>query len=287
MSNKVRFLVLDGYSKEGRDDLEAGGASTAGVLYKKMLKRCLPGSEVDILYPGDPDASIPKGTAIEQYDGIAWTGSSLTVHQPDPKVTPQIEFARAAFDAGVPSFGSCWAAQIAVVAAGGLCAVNPKGREMGIARKIELTPAGRAHPMYFGKRSVFDAYISHDDEITHLPPGGVMLASNTWTHVQSVAVTHNGGVFWGLQYHPEYDLHELARLCYCRKQKLTDKGFFRSMDDAQAFVDQLETLFEDPARTDISWLLGIDEDITNEDLRWVEVRNWIDQLVLPTKAKRQ
>ncbi len=287
MSDTVRFLVLDGYSKEGREDLQSGGASTAGSLYEKMLKRCHPDSEVDILYPGDPDASLPKGAAIEQYDGIAWTGSSLTVHQPDPKVTPQIEFARAAFDAGVPSFGSCWAAQIAVVAAGGLCAVNPRGREMGIARKVELTPAGRAHPMYIGKRNVFDAYISHDDEITHLPPGGVTLASNAFTNVQSVAVTHNGGVFWGLQYHPEYDLHELARLCYCRKQKLTEKGFFRSMDDAQDFVDQLEALFEDPTRTDISWLLGIDEDIMNEDLRRVEVRNWINQLVIPTKARRR
>ncbi len=287
MSESLRFLVLDGYSKEGRDDLSAGGASTAGALYERMLKRCSKGCTVDILYPGDPDASIPKGAAIEQYDGIAWTGSSLTIHKPDPKVTPQIEFARAAFDAGVPSFGSCWAAQIAVVAAGGLCAVNPNGREMGIARKIELTPAGRAHPMYIGKRSVFDGFISHDDEITHMPPGGMVLASNNHTRVQSVAVTHNGGAFWSLQYHPEYDLHELARLCYCRKQKLVEKGFFLNVDDAQVFVDQLEALFQDPTRKDISWLLGIDEDVINDDLRLCEVHNWIEQLVLPTRARRR
>jgi len=157
---------------------------------------------------------------------------------------------------------------------------------MGIARKIELTAAGRAHPMYIGKRSVFDAFISHDDEITHLPPGGVVLSSNTFTAVQSVAVTHNGGAFWSLQYHPEYDLHELSRLCYCRKQKLTEKGFFLNVDDAQVFVDQLEALFQDPLRKDISWLLGIDEDVINDDLRLREVYNWIEQLVLPTKARR-
>lgn len=287
MTDTVRFLVIDGYSKEGREDLKAGGASTAGILYEKMLKRCLPGCAVDILYPADPDAALPKGAAIAEYDGVAWTGSSLTVYKPDPNVTPQIEFARAAFEAGVPSFGSCWAAQIAVVAAGGQCAANPKGREMGIARKIELTREGRAHPLYIGKRSVFDAFISHDDEITHLPPGGVMLASNRYTHIQSVAVTHKGGNFWSLQYHPEYDLHELARLCFCRKQKLTDLGFFLSMDEAQLFVDRLEALFEDPLRKDIAWLLGIDEDVINDDLRLVEPRNWIEQLVLPTRAKRR
>jgi GMP synthase (glutamine-hydrolysing) len=285
MGSHPRFMVVDGYAKAGREDLAAGGASTAGDLYARMLKDCAPGCGVDILYPADPGSSLPTGAAIGQYDGIAWTGSSLTVYADDPNVTPQIDFAKAAFTAQVPSFGSCWAAQIAVVAAGGVCAANPKGREMGIARKISLTPEGRAHPLYTGKKTVFDAFISHDDEVTHLPPGGLMLASNGYTHVQSVAVTHEGGVFWGLQYHPEYDLHELARLCYCRKQKLVDKGFFLSLDDAQTFVDQLEALHQDPGRKDIAWLLGIDEDVMNADIRRAEVRNWIDHLVLPSMRR--
>jgi GMP synthase (glutamine-hydrolysing) len=285
MSTAPRFLVVDGYAKEGREDLRAGGATTAGELYQRMLKACCKTAEVDILYPGDPGASLPKGAAIEQYDGIAWTGSSLTVFKPDPKVLPQIEFARAAYEAKVPSFGSCWAAQIAVVAAGGTCRENPKGREMGIARKIRLTADGRAHPLYAGKKSVFDAFISHDDEITHMPPGGLLLSSNDFTQVQSVAVTHKGGTFWGLQYHPEYDLHELARLCYCRKQKLTDRGFFRDLEAAQAYVDLLEALHQDPGRKDIAWLLGIDDDVMNEDIRVAEVRNWIEQLVIPNMQR--
>ncbi|TDI59398.1 MAG: type 1 glutamine amidotransferase [Alphaproteobacteria bacterium] len=283
MANGPRFLVLDGYDKEGREDLQSGGATTAGELYARMLMDCAPkGAEVDILCPADPGATLPAGAAIAQYDGIAWTGSSLTVFSDDPKVAPQIEFAKAAFDARVPGFGSCWAAQIAVIAAGGRCDVNPKGREMGIARKIALTPEGRAHPLYSGKKSVFDAFISHDDEITHLPPSGLLLASNSHTQVQAVSVTHSGGVFWGLQYHPEYDLHELARLCYCRKQKLTDRGFFSDLDAAQAYVDQLEALHQDPGRKDIAWLLGIDQDVMNPDIRRAEVRNWIDLLVLPS-----
>ena len=286
MANDPRFLVVDGYAREGREDLRAGGATTAGELYAQMLKDCAPNrAEVDIVCPADPDAALPKGAAIDQYDGIAWTGSSLTVFADDPKVTTQIDFAKAAFEAKVPSFGSCWAAQIAVVAAGGRCDVNPRGREMGIARKIALTPEGRAHPLYTGKKSVFDAFISHDDEVTHLPASASLLACNGHTRVQAVSVIHKGGVFWGLQYHPEYDLHELARLCYCRKQKLVDRGFFRDLDAAQDFVDRLETLHQDPGRKDIAWLLGIDEDVMNEDIRRAEVRNWIDFLVLPTMRR--
>ncbi len=44
---------------------------------------------------------------------------------------------------------------------------------------------------------------------------------------QAMSVTHNGGVCWGIQYHPEYDIHELARLTYCRTDKLVKLGYFR------------------------------------------------------------
>jgi len=277
----ARFLVIDGYNREAREELAAGGAGRAGDLYVAMLGKCLPGAVCDILHPADPGTQLPRGAALEQYDGIAWTGCSLTIYDDDPRVGPQIELARAAFRAKVPSFGSCWAAQMAVVAAGGTVRANPRGREMGIARKIALTPEGRGHPLYAGKGSVFDAFISHVDEITHLPPGAVLLASNAFTHVQAVAVSHKGGQFWGLQYHPEYNLHELARLTWCRIEKLVALGFFRDREAAETYVDQLEVLYQDPSRKDIAWLLGIDEDVMNEDVRLAEVRNWIDRLVLP------
>jgi GMP synthase (glutamine-hydrolysing) len=221
------------------------------------------------------------GAALDQYDGIAWTGCSLCVYDKCDEVDRQIAFAKAAFAHGVPGFGSCWAAQIAVVAAGGRVQANPNGREMGIARKIQLTPEGRAHPMYEGKSSVFDAYISHDDEITHLPPGAVKLASNPWSLVQSVSVTHLGTPFWGLQYHPEYDLHEMARLTWCRIEKLMKRGFFLDRPAAERFVGLLETLHQDPARKDLAWLLGIDADVMNQDIRLTEVRNWVNRVVLP------
>ena len=280
----LHFLVIDGYRRDGRETLAAAGATTAGKLYERMLLGCHPDASVDILCPADPGSALPHGTSLAAYDGIAWTGSSLTVYDgDDPAVRPQVEFARAAFEAGVPSFGSCWAAQIAVVAAGGRCAANPRGREMGIARKIALTDDGRAHPLYIGKPRVFDAFISHEDEITHLPSGALSLAGNTFSSVQAVCVTHRRGTFWAVQYHPEYDLHELARLTYARRERLTGMGFFADVEAACDYVNKLETLHQDPSRRDLAWLLGIDGDIMNEDVRQAEVRNWIEHLVLPRK----
>jgi GMP synthase (glutamine-hydrolysing) len=273
--------VIDGYTKEGRDELVAGGASIAADLYVKMLSNCLREAHCDVLFASDPDASLPTGASIEQYDGIAWTGCSLTIFDDDPRVVGQVEIARRAYERGVPSFGSCWGIQMAVFAAGGTVRPHPRGREMGIARKIQLTPEGRAHPLYEGKASVFDGFISHVDEVTHLPPGAVHLASNAFTHFQAVAVTHGRGTFWGLQYHPEYDLHELARLTFCRIQKLMEAGFFRDRQQALAYVEKLETLHQDAGRKDLAWSLGIDDDVMDPTVRQLEVRNWIDRLVLP------
>ncbi len=108
------------------------------------------------------------------------------------------------------------------------------------------------------------------------------MASNAWSRVQALSVTHEGGVFWSLQYHPEYDLHELARLMWCRLEKLVELGFFRDRDAGERHVALLETLHQDPTRQDIAWMLGIDSDLTNPDIRRLEVRNWINELVLPS-----
>lgn len=284
MKNGPKYLVIDGYTKEGREQLIGGGASMAADLYKDMLLKCSPaGAECDLLFPADEGTSLPTNQELEGYDGIAWTGCSLCLNDCHlPEVSSQIDLTQRAFEAGIPAFGSCWAAQIAVVAAGGQVQANPNGREMGIARCIELTRAGRAHPMYEGKANTFNAFTSHDDEITHLPPGAVVLSGNPWTKVQSVSVTYRGGTFWGLQYHPEYDLHELARLTFCRIPKLIKHGFFRDEASAHRYVEDLEALHNDPSRKDIAWQLGIDADVMNEDVRLCEVRNWVQRLVLPT-----
>ena len=287
MSAAPKILIVDGYAKKARDELAAGGAAVAGDLYAGMLAKVSPGCQCDIVFPSDPGAGLPAGESLEGYDAVAWTGCSLTVFDDIPEVRAQIEFARQCFKAGIPAFGSCWAAQIAVVAAGGACAANPRGREMGIARKITLTPEGRAHPLYEGKADVFDGFISHDDEITELPEGAVRLAGNAFTRVQSVSVDFDGGTFWGLQYHPEYDLHEMARLTWCRIDKLTGLGFFADRQAGEDHVVLLEALHDDPARKDIAWKLGIDDDIMDKAYRRTEVRNWLNHLVLPTMAKRR
>ena len=282
----LRILIIDGYTKVAREQLQSGGASLAADLYVKMLQRCVPtGVECDVIFPADSGVSLPVGETIQDYDGVAWTGCSSCVFSGEPDVAEQIEFARECYRRGVPAFGSCWAAQIAVVAAGGEVALNPNGREMGIARGITLTDEGRAHPLYEGKPAVFDAFTSHDDEVTVLPEGATRLSGNDFTRVQSVVVKHEGTEFWGLQYHPEYDLHEMARLMFCRIEKLVRLGFFADEAAGLAHIDQLEALHADPTREDIATALGLKADVMDDSLRTIEVQNWINHHLLPSKRR--
>ncbi len=278
-SNNPKFLIIDGYSKKSRDHLELSGMTLAWKLYANMLLQHLPSARYDVLLPSDPNTSMPLEKDLEHYAGIIWTGCDLSINDiHNPSVANQIALAKNAYEIGINSFGSCWAIQIAVVAAGGEVKPNPKGREMGIARKIHLTDAARNHPMFEGKPLVFDAFISHDDMVTKLPPGAVLLAGNEFTHVQAMAITHKNGTFWATQYHTEYNLYEMARLIIAREEKLTNLGFFKSHNDLVSLVNHMQDLFNDPYRKDLRWQLAIDDDVLSDTIRQCEFINWINKI---------
>lgn len=278
----LRFLIVDGYPQASREELTASQCEQAWKLYADMLQAHLPEAEYDVLFPADPGSELPEGAGLDSYRGILWTGCNLTIYdEHDERVRRMIELQRQAYRAGVPAYGSCWGLHIAVVAAGGRVASNPRGREMGLARKIALTGQGRAHPFMRDKPQVFDAFISHYDEVTALPRGALLLAGNDFTRVQAAEVRHAAGVFWAVQYHPEYSLYVMARLMVARRQRLLDEGFFTDEAAFTAHVTDLETLHRHPGRHDLRWRLGIDDDVLDPRRRQLEFRNWLERLVLP------
>ncbi len=277
MAVAQRFLIIDGYPKSSRDDFTAAGMKHAGELYSEMLLRYLPGASYDILYTSDPGVKIPDLPALAAYRGVLWPGCNLTVYKTgDERVAVMIALCDRVFETGLPQFGTCWGIQLPVFVAGGEIRANPKGREMGIGRKIRISEEGKKHPMMRGKPAVYDHFVSHDDEVTRLPDGAVLIAGNDFSRVQAAEIRHKKGTFWGLQYHPEYDLHEMARLMVAREQKLTELGFFRGHEDFQEYVGRMEALHAAPDRKELRWQLGIDDDILDAGIRQCEFRSWIE-----------
>src|SRR5580658_6181080 len=206
--NDARVLIIDGNRAATREKQVAAGGQPSGEGYAQVLQR-LAAVRCDIVRPADGEVQWPAGTGLADYDGVAMTGSALNVYDGGVHIERQIELARAVLESGVPFFGSCWGMQVAVTAAGGRVRRNPRGREFGFGRRIELNAAGREHPMFRGKPPVFEAITVHSDEIEQLPSGAIALASNDMG-LQAVELRHGRGAFWGVQYHPEYSFAEIA-----------------------------------------------------------------------------
>lgn len=275
-----RFLIVDGYPLESREQFRQVGMTLAGELYARLLKKCLPEADYEIWYSSDPGAPKYTDEQLADFDGVLWPGCNLTIYHDDPRVHAHLDLAARSFEVGVPAFGSCWAIQLAAKVAGGEVAAHPRGREMGLALKIRLTDEARQHPMFEGKPEVFSHFVSHDDEVVRLPEGGTRLAGNDWSRVQAIEVKYKKGLFWATQYHPEYDLHEVARLILAREPRLIKQGLFRGHDDLVEYVNKLEALFEDPSRADLRWQLKIDDDVLADEIRECEFRNWIKHVII-------
>ncbi len=285
VKESLAICVINGYPKPNRDVLAEAGMKQAHEMYVDFLKEYVPNAKIDTLYIADLDTALPSGTNLASYDAYIWTGSNLTIYHDEPRVTRQIEFSRAIYAEGKPQYGSCWGVQMAAVAAGGEVQKNPKGREWAFARDIHLTDAGKQHPLYKGKPAQFDGFIMHLDIVTRIPEGGTLLASNAHSNVQSLAVKHGKGTFWATQYHPEYNLYEMARLLIARKEPLTNEGFFKKQEGVEQLAANMIQLSQHPDDKKLREMLKIGDDILTKQIRQQELRNWIDYLVLPSASQ--
>jgi GMP synthase (glutamine-hydrolysing) len=286
MSN-LRFLVVDGNVAERRDAHAAAFGKAPGQAYGDALLGLAPkGSVYDVCFPSDHGSNLPTAAGLADYDGIALTGSALHLWQREPAVNRQIELAREAFRAKTAFFGSCWGLQMACVAAGGDVQKNPIGREVGFARHISLNEAGRVHPLLKGRPASFDAPAVHLDIVTQPSSDHTLLASNRLTPMQAAEIRQDGGVFWGIQYHPEFSLTEVAVILKRLADPMIAEGFARDAEAVNAYADDLITLDKNRSRQDIAWKLGLDEQVLDDTLRMTEIQNWIDHQVKPMASAR-
>lgn len=280
-----RLLVVEGNTADLRAKQVTAGGQVMSDGYADLLRHLLPEAVVDICYPADPGANLAAG-GLEGYDGVAITGSALNVYDGGPEIDRQIELAREVLKSKTPLFGSCWGLQVVTVAAGGAVRANPKGREIGVARRIALTKAGREHPMYAGKASMFDAVTVHLDEVETLAPGSTVLATNAQSDVQAAEIRQDGAVAWAVQYHPEFSLADMAAIVRRYGSRLIREGFFPDTAARDAYVADLEALDREPGNKPLAWRYGIDATVLDARVRTAEIANWITHQVLPARQKR-
>ena len=270
----MKVLVAEGNIHDSRERSREIAGFTQGERYSDVLQTISPGLQVDIY--DVPDSERPPPAPLESYHGVVITGSALNIYEDRPEVLRQIDFARSVFEIGVPFFGSCWGLQIANVAAGGAVHINPRGREIGCARRIRLTDAGSAHPMHKGRAACFDAPAVHTDHVTRPAEGMIVTASNEVSEVQAAEIRHANGVFWGVQYHPEFTIRDLSDvLVRYAKVLVEEECMFANQARLNEYIEELRQLDADRTRRDIAWRFGLDADFLDDRRRNCEIENWL------------
>lgn len=273
---KDKIIIFNCYPEKSRKNFDASNVGHPQDLFMDFFTRHIPDTDIDVYFIADLDQPLPTDEELMLCKGCIWTGSDLTIYQLEPRVKRQIELAKKIFNLGVNSFGSCWGIQIAAVAAGGKVAKSPKGREWGIAKDITLTRAGEKSHLLKGKPKVFDGFIMHLDEVVTLPENTLILAGNRHTKIQALEVYVGKASFFCTQYHPEYNLFEMARLIKARAQALVTEGFFNTTDQVLEYAKKMDKLHENPESVELKISLNIDDSVVDPGIKELELRNWLE-----------
>jgi GMP synthase-like glutamine amidotransferase len=137
-----------------------------------------------------------------------------------------------AVERAVPTLGICLGAQLLALATGGAVERGTRGLEVGLV-PITLTPDAATDPLLGPVAKELGEGFAvahwHQDAITRLPPGAVLLATGERYPHQAFRL---GERAWGLQYHPEVSAEDWAQWMADFHGALHPEGLHRDEVDA-------------------------------------------------------
>ena len=271
----MNILIVDGNEREASERYTKMGMYTQYEVYKNVLENLSNNIlNISVVHPAIKDQYLPLGVSLDDFDGIAWTGSLLNIYDMTPSIIKQIELAKNLYTKKNKIFGSCWGLHVLVTAAGGKIRKNPNGLEAVVAKEITINDQGFQHPMYKSKNKVFDAFCWHYDDTENLPYNASILASNEKSKVQSIDFNINDSNVWAVQYHPEFDPLWIAGLMKQREDILLKEKAF---SEKKFFDEELEFFSNYKTNQEEKYLKKY-KDLTNINSHTLELSNWIKQL---------
>jgi len=260
----MKLLIVEGNTEQTRQERESFGIIPYHRIFQELLYYLEPTAIVDVVFPADDNKKLLPSNDLIKYDGLLWTGSSLSVLDDSPPVTQQFNFGEDVFKSGVPFYGSCWALQLATVVSGGKVAPSKNGLEFGIAEKIKITADGKESPYFTNRKNNYKALSIHFDEIIELPDNAVVLASNDHSKVQAMTINYKNSQFFGVQYHPEFRPQDMSLIASFLAEPLVRTGAFSSLREVETFSKNL--LDQN----------GLPNEINDYGLHTQEIRSWLN-----------
>ena len=127
---------------------------------------------------------------------------------------------RSIVTAAVPLLGICYGHQLLGRAMGGQVSYHPRGKEVGTF-DIRLRPDAREDQLFSALPAQFPVHTTHSQAVLALPSGAVLLAENDFEPHHAFRI---GACAWGVQFHPEYDIHIMRDYILAQADSLTDSG---------------------------------------------------------------
>ena len=91
----MNILIVDGNEKQPSDNYLKLGMDTQYDVYSKILQRLANDSlNITVIQPAINSDFIPQGVSLDDFEGVAWTGSLLNIYEATPPIIRQIELAK-------------------------------------------------------------------------------------------------------------------------------------------------------------------------------------------------
>jgi len=131
---------------------------------------------------------------------IVGGAGAYSVTREHPFTAPLKEVVQHLIDEDRPVFGSCWGHQFLADMGGGKVIEDKDRSEVG-SFPIELTPEGRADPLFADFPERFHVQLGHKDRVSELGPGWIELARSELCPFQAIRLA--GKPIYGTQFHSE------------------------------------------------------------------------------------
>ena len=270
----MNILIVDGNEKEASDRYIQLGMDTQYEVYSKILKKISNKKlNIVVIHPAIKSDFISSGMNLDDFDGIAWTGSLLNIYDDTDAIKRQIELAKYLLDKKNYIFGSCWGLQVLVTAAGGKIRKNPNGLEAIVAKEITLNNHGKNHQMYKGKIDTFDSFCWHYDDTESLPLNTTVLASNYMSKVQAISFSNKNSKVWAVQYHPEFDPLWMSGLMSQREKILLENGIYKNKEEFNEYKNYFSNVnkYINNIKS-----LNISKNLIDNKMHSLELLNWLN-----------
>ena len=261
MSNLNILIVEGNIRKDSEFFIKAAGASAADNL-KNLILKIEPSAITEIINPGHVDETTNALKGIDKFNGIVFTGGAMRINDMTDVIKKHINFASNCFTQKKKILAICWGLQVCSTAAGGKVNPGKYGAHIGIASDIIINNEGEKHFIYKDKKKIFTSPAFNFDEVSILPKNAILLSSDKVNNVMGVSFNAGNSEIIGLQYHPDYEYHQMIKLIAGRKKGLFVNKNFLNEAKYQNHISYIES----------------ENELLNFNDRTCEVRNWLNYI---------